>query len=36
MENSVPLTGNGLSYLHDEKYFHDLAAIGGRFYADVM
>ena len=34
MYNGVPLTVGWLSWLHAATDFHDVAAIGGRFYAD--
>ena len=35
MENGVPLTSGKLSSLHAMVYFHDVAAIEGRFYVYV-
>ena len=35
MDNVVPLKFDRFSYLNDAETFHDVAAIGGRFYSDV-
>ena len=35
MNNGVTLTSIRLSSLHDATHFHDIVAIGSRFYEDV-
>ena len=32
--NGVPFTAGGIIYLYVATYFHEVAAIGGRLYAD--